>query len=77
MADYSALDHLILSRCKHRGVTFMEMRVNEEIHDEAVAVAKPDRYGVRYGFRVIDRRLQALRKAGKLTYNRTDGWRAA
>ena len=74
--DYTTLDALILRRCAAGPVTFNVLRFNDEIEEAAYDVATPDRFGDRDGWRVVDRRLQALRKAGLLTYSRADGWRA-
>jgi hypothetical protein len=38
-------------------------------------IAGKDRLGTANGWRLIDRRLQALRKVGTITYSRKDGWR--
>jgi hypothetical protein len=75
--NYDQLDALILKRCAASPVTFNVLRFNDEIEDAAYDVAKPGRFGHREPFRVVDRRLQALRKRGLLTYSRADGWRAA
>lgn len=40
--------------------------INERLGAQSRALAKPDRYGDRNGWRVVDRRLQTLRKAGKI-----------
>jgi hypothetical protein len=40
-------------------------------------IAGKDRHGGPNGWRLIDRRLQALRKAGKVTFTRRNGWSVA
>jgi hypothetical protein len=75
--SYDQLDALILKRCAASPVTFSVLLVNDEIEEAAYDVAKPDRFGHREPDRVVDRRLQALRKRGLLAYSRADGWRAA
>lgn len=76
MTDYTIFDKA-LTECIRRGATqFYELN-SGPLLKQAMALAKPDRRGDRDGWRVIDRRLQALRKAGKLTYDRKAGWRVS
>lgn len=74
MSQYDNLDQLLMLRCATSPVTFSVLCQNPMVEREANLVAKPDRHGTRYGWRVVDRRLQALRKAGLLTYSRKEGW---
>lgn len=73
--DYTALDAAILA-CLALGPKPFTILV-DKVRLEAEAVATPDRFGEVHGWRVLDRRLQALRKAGKIVPHRTQGWRLA
>lgn len=68
--DYTQLDTAILAcmTCDHK-VTFSE--ILDKVGPMAREFHRDDH------FRVIDRRLQALRKAGKLTWSGKLGWMAA
>lgn len=76
--DYSALDAALLSRIKGGIVSFTAIQ-SGEVRDiaEELARAHPN-YKTRYptpGWRFIDRRLQVLRKAGLIRYQRKpEGW---
>lgn len=77
MSDkYDRLDAEIIRVCRMQPRTFSEIRHNATVEPLALAAMAPDRHGNKDPFRLIDRRLQALRKAGKLTYSRSDNWRA-
>lgn len=60
--DYTALDAALIEHIKKepRTFTFLQNR----LHDIAEPFAVPNRYGDTDAWRVIDRRLQALRKKG-------------
>ena len=67
--DYTALDAAILERIK-QGHTFAS-----QIEGGAAAKeAGPFTTARMPEFRVIDRRLQALRKAGRIAYSHKAGW---
>jgi hypothetical protein len=74
MSKYQQLDEQILSYIGELPVTFMEIHfadgIGEGIHAEC------ERYSSKIGkgFRVLDRRLQALRKAGKIRAIPGKGW---
>lgn len=70
---YEALDSMLLTAIK-AGANQFCMMTTREIATVADTLAKPRRDGVREGWRVIDRRLQALRKAGVIKYSRKPGW---
>ena len=73
--DYTELDAAILACLAAGPKPFMILA--EKVRVESEAVAAPDRFGKVHGWRVVDRRLQALRKAGKIVPHRTQGWRLA
>lgn len=59
--NYEELDNRIVDAIAKRNNPIYDKRINEE----AARIAKETG---RYGFRVIDGRLQALRKIGKIRY---------
>lgn len=76
MTDYSEIDSAILKRIyEHGPQTFTEL--SGALGSIADPLARPDRFGARDAWRVIDRRLQAMRKAGKIVPDRKTGWRLA
>lgn len=74
--DYSAFDADLIAVIRSGVSNFTSLSVGS-LRTKADAIAKPDRYGDSAGWRVIDRRLQALRKKGALKYDRKNGWTAA
>jgi len=70
--DYSKLDAAILGRIRAGGgASFTALVLTlERIAD---SIAPLDRWGWPTGYRAIDRRLQVLRKAGRIAYNRHTG----
>jgi hypothetical protein len=66
MTKYEKLDRLILNKIGGHPVRFSEIHVRD-VAEECRA------HSVRDGFRVCDRRLQALRKAGKIV-STGKGW---
>ena len=67
--NYMGLDTAILARIQF-GHTFAHQIEGGRVVEEAryfSSVKNPE-------FRIIDRRLQALRKAGKIAYDRKKGW---
>jgi len=71
MSPYEKLDALIVVRLKIRPATFAELLSGESrIECERIV-------GQTGGdaFRVLDRRLQALRKRGVIFFDRAVGWR--
>ena len=71
MSQYASLDAAILKRLAESPARFYLLEVNPEIVAEAQRLA--DATG-RERFRIIDGRLIALRKAGKIKPNRLQGW---
>lgn len=67
MSKYEKLDCMLLAGVKSGLTTFAQLQ-RSDILAEADAIATPNRYGDGEGWRVIDRRLQALRKAGKIRF---------
>lgn len=77
--DYTKLDAAILAALKVAPLTFtvMQGKVRKEVelieaeHNKGVS-----RLHVNYkpGFRFLDSRLQALRKAGKISFDTKQGW---
>lgn len=72
MSQYEKLDSLIVGRLKTRPATFAELS-SGRIHKECTRIAKTQIRGE--AFRVLDRRLQALRKRGAIVFDRAVGWR--
>lgn len=67
---YDQLDKLIINRVSHEACTFTNLYGNSAVRSMAEDLAKPDLYGRKAGDRVIDRRLQALRKSGRILYSK-------
>jgi len=69
--DYTLFDNAIVSHVREGKNTFTQLSAGRlcEFADKLA--------GVSQGWRLIDRRLQALRKAGKLSYDRKAGWTVA
>lgn len=76
MTDYTELDAAILERLADGPLPFHALMARK-VSEIANRLAKPDSHGVTTGWRVLDRRLQTLRKAGKITHDRKTGWRLA
>lgn len=74
MTDFSTLDSIILSALRGSlGHTFSSL-------SSGAVAAETRRIAATNGtddFRVLDRRLQALRKVGKIAYNAKTGWKLA
>ena len=68
--DYSVIDGLIIQKIREGANTFMKIdsgdvyREAQRLQDETKSPA----------FRVIDRRLQSLRKRGLIVYTTKDKW---
>lgn len=65
-AKFVSLDEAILAAIKTGRTTFVSIVGNVEAL--AKPLATPDRWGRSNHDRVVDRRLQALRKQGKIAY---------
>ena len=69
--DYTEVDQAILARLGQGSATFMS--INAALGALASKYAAPDAPPEEH-FRVIDRRLQALRRAKKIKFTHADGW---
>lgn len=65
-AKFATLDEAILAAIKEGRTTFVSIVGNVEAM--AKPLATPDRWGRSNHDRVVDRRLQALRKQGRIAY---------
>lgn len=70
MSKYQELDAALISAIKNGADTMSALDSNKKVH----ALTKPHQVKDRWGhltpeFRIIDRRLQALRKAGLIAYH--------
>lgn len=74
--DYTLFDRSVLSHVSAGKSQFYQISAGGLLHF-ANELAGKDARGDDMGWRLIDRRLQALRKAGKLTYDRKTGWQVA
>ncbi|SEU36409.1 hypothetical protein SAMN03159335_05444 [Burkholderia cepacia] len=76
MTKYEKLDALILGSIDDtpkKFVTVNAAQVRQESERLAREECKPTTHGDVVGWRIVDRRLQALRKAGKIR-STTKGW---
>jgi hypothetical protein len=74
MSQYAELDRLILARIVGSGNSGVELtgiiyKLDVRVEAERIADATG-----RHQYRVVDGRLQALRKAGKITFSSKVGW---
>lgn len=67
MSKYSDFDQLVLDEIRSGRQTFAEMQTRQVMR-LAEDLAVPDRWNNKAPDRVLDRRLQALRKAGKIAH---------
>lgn len=74
--DYTALDAAILARIKQKPANFTELQ-SGDVQKAAEALAPGLTRWSKPAWRFIDARLQALRKAGKITYSGKTGWSIA
>lgn len=74
MTNYTQLDQAILERLGRGSASFTTLRaaLDHIVAAHASTDGRPEDH-----FRVLDRRLQALRKAQKITYSRASGWSVA
>jgi len=70
--DYTALDAEILAALKGGSRKFDSLA--HMVRATADCLTVPDRFGHLTGWRVVDRRLQALRKRGLIVVDRKTGW---
>lgn len=69
--DFTHLDKMLLEAIELKHCTFTELRSRFE--SEFDKLSAKDRLGAETGWRLIDRRLQALRKQGKIRAEKR-GW---
>lgn len=67
MSKFAQIDGAILEAIAGGRDTFTALQTRA-LMDQAAQLSKPDRYGDRPAWRVLDRRLQALRKAGRIQF---------
>lgn len=72
--DFTHLDELLFEAIEQQPMDFTTLQSRFEA--EFDKHAKADRYGGPNGWRLIDRRLQALRKAGRIEFVKKQ-WHAA
>lgn len=73
--DYTALDALLIEQITNRApMLFQTLVYSPLVRDESERLAAAE-FEKAEAWRIIDRRLQALRKAGKVKYQRKpEGW---
>lgn len=76
MSQYDKLDQLIIERLRTNGFALPFSHIDtRSVHEEAARLEKETGSD---SFRIVDRRLQALRKAGKIRHARASeggpGW---
>lgn len=64
---FAELDTLLVQRIARCPCTFTELQ-EPKMMAAAEQLALPDRFGVKTAWRVLDRRLQALRKQGRIEF---------
>lgn len=70
--NYSQLDELLFEAIERQPSTFATLL--KAFGKEFDKHAKPDRFGDLAGWRLMERRLQALRKSGRIKADRKLGW---
>jgi hypothetical protein len=71
VSRFKEIDDAIVAKIGQGCTQFAQLSRNAELEE----LAKPLTDGMySYAWRVIDRRLQALRKAGRIAYDRKAGW---
>lgn len=73
--DYSLFDNALVATVRAGKTQFHQINAGRTL-EFANKLAGKDHRGDALGWRLIDRRLQALRKAGRLAYDRKTGWSA-
>ncbi|MDP8797533.1 hypothetical protein QZQ15_05915 [Serratia marcescens] len=73
MIDYSKLDSMIVEKIKTGSRTFSQI-FGGDVYDEAQRLHE---MGGRTAFRIIDDRLQSLRKKGLIQYTTKEKWQVA
>lgn len=76
MTDYSKFDTALLAEITHSPQDFLSLTMTHRLADAAMSLDAKDRFGHPVELdRIFDRRLQALRKAGKIRHTGTK-WEA-
>ena len=76
MSKYASLDKMILDRIQRGPATFVQID-SGAVGRYADELAPRDKVGALNGWRLLDRRLQALRKAGVVRFKLKTGWELA
>lgn len=71
MSKYAKLDHFILNKIGGQPIPFAQIYVRD-VREECVLIAKEE--SKPEPFRILDRRLQALRKLGVIRNITGKGW---
>lgn len=71
MSDYKDFDAALLAHIANGKSWFLQLEKQQDLND----LAKPFCSRLTEPFRVIDRRLQALRKQGRIVHSTKFGWR--
>jgi hypothetical protein len=74
--DYKLFDNALLTKIREGKRHFSEISSGRLLEFADKSIPRDKRAGAQ-GWRLIDRRLQALRKKGVLSYDRVNGWRIA
>jgi hypothetical protein len=68
------IESLVSTHLAARGGALTFTSLSSALSAHANTLVPANRHGEEQGWRLIDRRLQALRKAGRLAYSRKSGW---
>lgn len=74
MSAYKDFDALLLKKISEGYNQFSRLQHQQEIFEQSEDLVRGTK---REAFRVVDARLQALRKAGKVTFSTKTGWACA
>lgn len=68
MSKYAMLDQQIIKAVRKKPLSFAMLQAREDIGGLADSLAPKNKYGDAMGWRLIDRRLQALRKSARIAH---------
>jgi hypothetical protein len=71
VSRFKGIDDAIVAEIGKGCTQFAQLLNNQELEALAIQLSE-GRHS--HAWRVLDRRLQAIRKAGRIAYDRTDGW---
>lgn len=74
---YDKIDALIVTAIGGGRKTFSAISSTGPVEREALLLSMDSVRARGEGWRVVDRRLQALRRKGRITYSRAEGWRVS